>query len=66
MKPKVMENDYCQCRISSASAHHNRCINEGCGKRIETIYSKYSKARDIIAEQATRIKELEETYLNNS
>jgi hypothetical protein len=66
MQPKVMENGYCQCRIPSASAHHDRCINAGCGMRIETMHSKYAKAIDIITEQATRIKELEETYLNNS
>lgn len=38
--------EYCKCRIPSPSAHHDNCINDGCGKRIKTIYQKYDELKE--------------------
>lgn len=33
----------CICRIPSPSSHHEYCLNDHCGKRIETIYEKHDR-----------------------
>ena len=37
--------EYCECDISSPSAHSDRCINDGCSKKIKTIYEKYEELK---------------------
>lgn len=49
----IKELGYCTCNWSSPSAHHDCCINEGCGKVIKTIYEMH---RELKAENE-RLKE---------
>jgi hypothetical protein len=36
-------NGVCICRIPSPSSHHDHCLNDDCGKKIETIYEMYNR-----------------------
>lgn len=44
---------YCECEIPSPSSHHQHCLNDECGKRIESVYQKSGR-------QAARIYYLEQ------
>ncbi len=45
-------SEACKCRIPSPSNHHEFCINEECGLRIETI-------QEICTEYRAKIQSLE-------
>ena len=37
---------YCNCKIPSASTHHENCINDGCHLKIKSIHQKYSELKE--------------------
>ena len=53
----------CSCLIPSASSHHENCINEGCGKRIETIYEKYDALKAKNKRLELVVETLKELYV---
>lgn len=47
--------DFCLCRVTnvcpSPSSHHDRCINDNCGKKINDLsYSLYTRSLDALVQ----------------
>jgi hypothetical protein len=40
----IKEKGFCQCVWASPSAHHDCCLNDGCGKVIESTSEKLGRA----------------------